>query len=94
MRAIPATRALQLVCCEVEGVDLGLGQVVAAGHVALVFGAGERRRQVDQLLLPGPREDGAKVLAGLVGRAAWVRPLILDGALVDPVQELADVLAM
>ena len=32
------------------------------------------------------------MLAGLVGRAAWVRPLVRDGLLVDPVEELADVL--
>src|SRR5262249_27014192 len=45
------------------------------------------------LLLPGPGEDGAEVLAGLVGRTAGVSPRILDGVLVDPVEELAEVLA-
>ena len=33
------------------------------------------------------------MLAGLVGRAAWVLSLTLDGLIVDPVEELADVLA-
>ena len=93
MRGVPAARPLHLVGGEVEGVDLGLGQVVAAGDVALVPGPGEPRRRVDQLLLPGPVEDGAEVLAGLVGRAARILPLILDGLLVDPVEELAEVLA-
>jgi hypothetical protein len=37
--------------------------------------------------------DRKKMLASLVGRAAWVRPLVRDGLLVDPVQELADVTA-
>ena len=62
--------------CEVEGVDLGLGEVVSAGDVALVSGRGEPRQRVDQLLLPGPVEDRAEVLAGLVGRAAGIRSLI------------------
>ena len=93
MRGVPAPRPPHLVGGEVEGVDLGLGQVVAAGDVALVPGPGEPRRRVDQLLLPGPVEDGAEVLAGLVGRAARVLSLILDGLFVDPVEELADVLA-
>ena len=91
--SVPAPRPPHLVGGEVEGVDLGLGQVVAAGDVALVPGPGEPRRRLDQLLLPGPGEDGAEVLAGLVGRAARVGPLVLDGLLVDPVEELADVLA-
>ena len=92
-RGVPAPRPFHLVGREVEGVDLGLGQVVSAGDVALVPGRGEPRRRVDQLLLPGPGEDGAEVLAGLVRRAARVRPLVRDGPLVDPVEELADVLA-
>ena len=33
------------------------------------------------------------MLAGLVGRAAWVLSLTLDGLVVDPVEEFADVLA-
>ena len=93
MRGVPPPRPSHLVGGEVEGVDLGLGQVVSAGDVALVPGRGEPRRRVDQLLLPGPVEDGAEVLAGLVGRAAGVLSLIRDGLLVDPVEELADVLA-
>jgi hypothetical protein len=78
---------------EVEGVDLGLGQVVAAGDVALLIWAREPRGRLDQLLLPGPRQDGAEVLAGLVGGATGVIASIRDGPLVDPVEELADVLA-
>ena len=93
MRGVPAPRPSHLVGSEVEGVDLGLGQVVSAGDVALVPGPGEPRQRVDQLLLPGPVEDGAEVLAGLVGRAAWVLSLILDGLIVDPVEEFADVLS-
>ena len=93
-KGVPAPRPSHRVGGEVEGVDLGLGQVVAAGHVALVPGPGEPRRRLDQLLLPGPREDGAEVLAGLVGGAAGVGTLVLDGPLVDPVEELADVLAL
>src|SRR5262249_44577222 len=48
-------------------------------------------QRVDQLLLPGLLEDGAEVLAGLVGRAAWVLSLVRDGLIVDPVEELAEV---
>ena len=92
-RTVPAARPLHLVRREVEGVDLRLGQVVSAGHVALLPGLGEPRRRVDQFLLPGPREDGAQVFAGLVRGATGVRPFLGDGTLVDPVQELADVLA-
>src|SRR5688500_6784988 len=32
------------------------------------------------------------MLTGLVGRATWVRPLVLDGVFVHPVQELSNVL--
>ena len=91
--SVPAAGPAHGVGGEVEGVDLGLGQVVAAGDVALLPGPGEPGRRLDQLLLPGPGEDGAEVLAGLVGRAARVGPLVPDGLLVDPVEELADVLA-
>ena len=87
----PPPRPSHLVGCEVEGVDLGLGEVVSAGDVALVPRRGEPRQRVDQFLLPGPVEDGAEVLAGLVGRAAGVRPLVLDRAVVDPVEKFADV---
>src|SRR5262245_49906752 len=94
MRGVPPPRPSHLVGGEVEVVDLGLRQVVSAGDVALVPGPGEPRRCVDQLLLPGPVEDGAEVLAGLVGRTAGVLSLALDGLLVDPVEELPDVLAV
>ena len=77
---------------DVEGVDLGLGQVAAAGHAALVPGLRDPWRRVNQLLLQGPRKDGARVFAGLVGRAAAVRTFIGVVPLVDPVQEIADVL--
>ena len=93
MRRVPPPRPSHLVGGEVEGVDLGLVQVVSAGDVALVPGRGEPRQRVDQLLLPGPVEYGAVVLAGLVGRAARVLSLTLDGLIVDPVEELADVLS-
>ena len=79
MRGVPAARPPHLVGGEVQGVDLGLGQVVPASDVALVPRRGEPRQGVDQLLLPGPGEDGAEVLAGLVGRAAWVLSLTGDG---------------
>src|SRR5262249_22575798 len=90
---VPAARTPHLVGGEVKGVDLGLGQVVSAGDVALVPGRREPWRRVDLLLLPGPIKDRAEVLAGLVGRSARVLPLVLDGLLVHPVEELADVLA-
>ena len=93
MRSVPAPRSSHLVGSEVEGVDLGLGQVVSASDVALVPGRGEPRQRVDQLLLPGPVEDGADLLAGLVGRAAWVLSLTRDGLIVNPVEEFADVLS-
>jgi hypothetical protein len=91
-RTVPAPRTLHHVSGEVEGVDFGLGQVVAAGHVALLPGLREPRRRVNQFLLPGPRKDGAEVLAGLVGSTTGIRPFIRDSPLVDPVQKLADVL--
>ena len=74
MRGVPSPRPSHLVGGEIEGVDLGLGEVVAASDVALVPGPGEPRRRIDQFLLPGPTEDGAEMLAGLVGRAARVLP--------------------
>src|SRR5262249_34742133 len=93
MRGVPAPRPSHLVGGEVEGVDLGFGQVVSAGDVALVPGRGEPWQCVNQLLLPGLVEDGAEVLAGLVGRAAGVLSLTLDSLIVDPVEALADALA-
>jgi hypothetical protein len=63
------------------------------GDVALLAGRWEPRQRVDQLLLPGPVEYGAEVLAGLVARAAGVLSLTLDGLIVDPVEELAGVFA-
>ena len=92
MRSVPAPRSSHLVGSEVKGVDLGLGQVVSASDVARSPG-GEPRQRVDQLLLPGPVEDGADLLAGLVGRAAWVLSLTRDRSIVNPVEELADVLS-
>jgi hypothetical protein len=71
---------------EVEGVDLGLGQVVSAGDGALLLGLREPQWRAGEFLLPSRREDDAEVLAGRVGRAAGVRTFIRDGALVDPVQ--------
>ena len=92
-RGIPASRPAHGVGGEVEGVDLGLGEVVAAGDVSLLPGPGEPGRRLDQLLLPGPGQHGAEVLAGLVGGAARVGPLVPNGLPVDPVEELADILA-
>src|SRR5262249_51412964 len=83
-----------LVRREVQGVDLGLRQVVPAGDVALLPRPGEARRGLDQLLLPCPGKDRAQVLPGLIRRAARVRPFLGQGALVDPVQELADLLVL
>src|SRR5262249_15699395 len=79
---------------EVKGVNLGLGQVVPAGHIALLPRPREAWRGLDQLLLPRPREDGAQALARLIRRAARVRPFLGQGTLVDPVQELADLLVL
>jgi hypothetical protein len=76
---------------EVQGIDLRLGEIVSPGHVALLAGRGEPWRRVDQLLLPGPRQHGAQVLARLVRGAAGVRPRPRDGTVVDPVQERANV---
>src|SRR5262249_16198932 len=92
MRGLPSPRPSQLVGREVQGVGLGLGEVWSSGHGALAPWRGDPRQRGGQLLLPGPVEDRAEVLAGLVGRAAGIRSLIFDGPLVDPIEELADVL--
>jgi hypothetical protein len=78
MRSVPAPRSSHLVRREVKGVDLGLGQVVSASDVALVSWRGEPWQRVDRLMLPGPVEGSADLLAGLVGRAAWVLSLTRD----------------
>jgi hypothetical protein len=82
--AVPAARPRHRVGREVQGVDLRLGQVVPARHVALFAGLGEARRRFDQLLLPSPRQHGAQVLARLVRGAAGVRPFVGNRTLVDP----------
>ena len=79
---------------EVKGVDLGLRQVVPACYVALFPRPGEAWRGLDQLLFPRPGEDGAQVFPRLIRRAARVRPFLGQGALVDPVQERADLLVL
>jgi hypothetical protein len=93
-RADPAAWSLHLVRREAEGVYLGLGQVVPSRHVPLVPRIREPRRCFDQLLFPRPGKDGAQVFAGLVRRATRLRPLLGEGTFVDPVDELADLLAL
>ena len=41
---VPAARSFHLVSCEVVGIDLRLGQIVTARHVALFPGLGEPRQ--------------------------------------------------
>src|SRR5262245_6080473 len=89
---VPAAWPLHLVRRKVESVDFRLGQVVSARHVALLPRLREPRWRVDKFLVPGPRNDGAQVFASLVRSAAGIQPFVRDGALVDPIQKLADVL--
>src|SRR5262245_28700721 len=93
-RAIPTPGAVHLVRLAVERGNVGLRQVVPAGDVSLVPRLREAGRGLDQLLFPRPGEDGAEVFAGLVRGATRVRPLLREGALVDPVEELAELLVL
>jgi hypothetical protein len=61
--------------------------------VAARSGQAKHRLRVDPPALARGDAGRWRILSGLVGRAAGVRPLILDSPLGDPVQELADVLA-
>src|SRR5262249_2835827 len=92
--AVPPAGPLYLVRREVQGVDLGLRQVVPACDVALLPRPGEAGRGLDQLLLPRPGEDRPQVFPSLARRPARVRPLLAQGTLVDPVQELTDLLVL
>ena len=60
--------------------SIGLLSILIASRFPRRPGLRELRRRVDQLLLPGPRQDGAQVLAGLVRSAAGIRTLVGDGA--------------
>jgi hypothetical protein len=50
-----------------KGVELGLDEVMATGEIAVVPGPGEPRRRVNELMLPGPQQDGAEILSDLLG---------------------------
>ena len=65
-RGLPPARALQLVCCKIECVDLGLGQVVSSRYIPLWSRLRKPRQRVNQILLPGPRDNRSQVFARLV----------------------------
>ncbi len=46
---------------EVEGVDLGLGQIVFPGNVSLWLVSGKPWQSVDQVVFPGPRQGGSQM---------------------------------
>src|SRR5687768_1659315 len=90
---VPAPGAHQLMSRKVQRVDLGLGQIMSARNVALVLGLREARQRANQFLIPGPRQDSAEMLARLVRRTAGIRSLLSHRPLVDPIQEVANLLA-
>src|SRR5262249_19585341 len=89
----PTAGPLHLVRREVEGVDLRFGQVMPARNVALLPRLWKPRRRFDHLLLPRPGNDGTQVLAGLIGCTPRIGSWLLNRTLIDPVQEVANVLA-
>ena len=93
IRVPPTSRALHLVSCEVERVDLRLGQVVPARNVALWIVFRESRQDIDNVLLPRPRHHGAQMRTNLVRGPPWISSLLCGSVLIDPIQKLTDCFA-
>ena len=53
-RMIPTARSPHLVRGEIESVDLGLGQIVPPGNIALRLQSRKSWESIDKVLLPGP----------------------------------------
>ena len=88
----PISRALHLVSCEVDRVDLCLGQVVPPCHVALRLVLRKSRQGIDNVLLPHPRHHGAQIRTNFVRGPPWISSLLCGSVLVDPIQKLTDFL--
>ena len=88
----PTSGAFHLVSREVERVDLRLGQVVPAGHVALGLELRESWQGIDNVLLPRPRHHGAQMRTNLVRGPPWIFSVVCGGGLVHPIQKLTDFL--
>src|SRR5208282_1421344 len=82
--------ASHLVSGKVKGIELRLGQIVSACHVALWSGFRETRWRFNEILFPRPRNNGAQVVAGLVRGSTGICSLVSDRMPVDPIQELAN----
>jgi hypothetical protein len=54
-RMIPPSGTPHLMRPEVEGVDLGLGQIVPSGNIALRLHFWKSWKIIDEVLLPSPR---------------------------------------
>ena len=87
----PTARPLHLMRCEVQCIDLRLGQVVPTRNITLLPGLGKTWQSIDEVLFPRPRHHRAQVLPSLVRSAAWVRPFLLEGVFMNPVQESTDI---
>jgi hypothetical protein len=66
---------------------------MSARHVPLRSRFRESWRRLDDILLPGPRDDRTQVFAGLVRSATRIGPVLSNGALIDPIQKLTDLFA-
>ena len=58
---VPTARALHLMSREVEGVQLGLGQIVLSSNVSLWLVSGKSWKRFDEVMFPGPRQSGSKM---------------------------------
>ena len=75
---------------EIEGVDLGFGQIVPPGNVALRLQFRESWKGIDNVLLPRPRHHRPQMRSHFIRSAAWVPRLSSCGIFVDPVEKVAN----
>jgi hypothetical protein len=87
---IPSSGSSHLVRREIEGVDLGFGQIMSPGNVTLRLQFRKPGKSIDQVLFPSPRHHGAQMRPHFIRNAAWVPRLSSYGIFVDPVEELAN----
>src|SRR5215831_13145372 len=93
-RMVPTARWRHLVRREIERINLGLGQIMPACHIALHTRHRKSRHGIDKFLFPSPRKYGTQVFACLVRRSTGICPFLGDGSFVNPVKELPDALAL